>query len=64
MIKKIFNLLSGKGILFSVGLSLAGYLLGPLLKEMLENDQVTKEDFTELTAQERELFLKDKDSLK
>ncbi|WP_408954683.1 hypothetical protein [Natroniella sp. ANB-PHB2] len=62
--KKISSLLTAKGILFSVGLSLTGYLLGPLLKEMLNNNPATENDFTELTAQERELFLKDKDGLK
>ncbi|MCK8826662.1 hypothetical protein MWH25_02715 [Natroniella acetigena] len=61
--KKIFSFLTGKGILFSVGLSLAGYLLGPLLKEMMNNDPTTEDNFIELTARERDLFLKDKDNL-
>ena len=61
--KKIISFFTGKNLLFSIGISLAGYLIGSLLKELIDDKDRQFNKFYQLDDEEQKAFIASKEEL-
>ncbi|GAB6099066.1 hypothetical protein JCM16358_09450 [Halanaerocella petrolearia] len=61
--KKLLKTFTGQNLLFSLGLSLAGYLIGPVVKEIMLETNEQRKDFYQLEKEKKEFFVQNKKEL-